>query len=374
MNKLTEALIKNTPNPEKGKIVFKDHSEKYLQIYIQKTTRTWYYVRRYQGKTHFIKLGEYPAVKLQKARLLAQKQSAEIVDTGIIGKTNSLLTFEKLKKHYIEHQKKTGKKSWKDNQSLLNNHWGFLDRYGLDMIRKKHIKDWYDKNSIGHVAGANRSVKILKACFNYAIKNLDLDVVNPASNIILKEEKPRERFLHPHELPKFFKALDELEKNYNYGTIYKKLFLILLFTGQRKSNVLNMKWENIMLEQKIWFKPSSTQKNNEPHAIPLIPQALEILIELAKNKTTEFVFINPRTKKPFDNVKKAWKYVCTVGEFNNLRVHDLRRTCGSLMAINGVDLQVIQKALGHKSITTTNKTYAHLIVNPIRAGLGKAFD
>ncbi len=40
--------------------------------------------------------------------------------------------------------------------------------------------------------------------------------------------------------------------------------------------------------------------------------------------------------------------------------HDLRRTFGSLARSAGADLRWIQSAMGHESITTTARIYAHL--------------
>ena len=40
--------------------------------------------------------------------------------------------------------------------------------------------------------------------------------------------------------------------------------------------------------------------------------------------------------------------------------HDLRRTFGTLARAAGADLRWIQKAMGHESITTTARIYAHL--------------
>ena len=45
--------------------------------------------------------------------------------------------------------------------------------------------------------------------------------------------------------------------------------------------------------------------------------------------------------------------------------HDLRRTLGSWMAAQGVNLSIIGKALGHKSLSTTTR-YARLNLDPIR--------
>lgn len=40
---------------------------------------------------------------------------------------------------------------------------------------------------------------------------------------------------------------------------------------------------------------------------------------------------------------------------------DLREAFGSLLLNNGVSLEVVSKAMGHASIDTTRKHYAHLL-------------
>ena len=42
-------------------------------------------------------------------------------------------------------------------------------------------------------------------------------------------------------------------------------------------------------------------------------------------------------------------------------MHDLRHTHASWMIAAGTDLFVLQRRLGHESITTTTETYAHLL-------------
>ena len=55
----------------------------------------------------------------------------------------------------------------------------------------------------------------------------------------------------------------------------------------------------------------------------------------------------------------------------NLRIHDLRRTAGSYMAIQGVSPTIIGKALGHRSPQAT-AIYARLTQDPVRQALENA--
>jgi integrase len=61
---------------------------------------------------------------------------------------------------------------------------------------------------------------------------------------------------------------------------------------------------------------------------------------------------NWRTRCGFDEAVKA------LGQ--GVTPHALRPTFGSLARAAGADLRWVQKAMGHESITTTARIYAHL--------------
>jgi integrase len=48
------------------------------------------------------------------------------------------------------------------------------------------------------------------------------------------------------------------------------------------------------------------------------------------------------------------------GVRDDLRFHDLRHTCATLLLREGVNAKVISEMLGHASITITLNTYSHL--------------
>lgn len=58
--------------------------------------------------------------------------------------------------------------------------------------------------------------------------------------------------------------------------------------------------------------------------------------------------------------RTRWEEVCKELGLGRVRRHDLRHTFASLARLGGADLRYIQNALGHQSITTTVRLYAHL--------------
>jgi integrase len=69
----------------------------------------------------------------------------------------------------------------------------------------------------------------------------------------------------------------------------------------------------------------------------------------------EAVLMDPR------NVTKAFQRQLKVVGLPTMRFHDLRHAYATLMLAAGVQLRVIQEALGHTSIATTAAVYAHVL-------------
>jgi integrase len=69
--------------------------------------------------------------------------------------------------------------------------------------------------------------------------------------------------------------------------------------------------------------------------------------------------------------KTAWERLCKRAGFDNLRMHDLRRTLGSYQAAGGASLTVIGKSLGHRS-TASTAVYARLNLDPVRDSVNTA--
>jgi len=187
---------------------------------------------------------------------------------------------------------------------------------------------------------------------------MDLCYFNPATGIKRNPEKSRTRFLHAEELPAFFKALEE-EQN----EIVRDFILIALLTGARRSNVQQMRWEDISFTRKEWLIPRT--KNDEPQILPLCSEAMAILQKRKVVGKSDYVFPGSGRTGYFIDPKKGWARVLKQAGLKNLRLHDLRRTLGGWQAKSGTSLIVIGKSLGHTSVQAT-AVYARLDIGAVR--------
>ena len=169
-------------------------------------------------------------------------------------------------------------------------------------------------------------------------------------------------------LPKFFEALGE-EPN----TTARDYILASLLTGARRTNVLEMRWDEINLERKEWLIPET--KNGESQRLPLISAMLTLLKDRkVKGGDSEWVFPSHGSTGHLTNPDKTWKRVLSRAGIEDVRgtwLRDLRRSMVSWQANTGASLSVIGKSLNHKNVNTT-AIYARLALDPVRESMEKA--
>lgn len=203
----------------------------------------------------------------------------------------------------------------------------------------------------------NRYFAVIKHCFNFAIK---IDWIKQSEFIHyskLKEPKHRERFLSKEERFSLLKAC----KNSNYEALYL-IVLIALCSGMRKSEILNLKWEHVNLDQGFVIvyenKSDKTRKAYINHS-----EVLSLLSERQKNLNSKYVFASTvNSEIAVTTIKKHWYKAVKDAGIKNFRFHDLRHTAASYVALSKGSLVDIKEILGHSSVGTTQR-YAHLTDN-----------
>jgi integrase len=207
----------------------------------------------------------------------------------------------------------------------------------------------YKSERIKEVAPAtvNRELACLKCMFNKAIiwKNAD---ENPVRQVkLFKENNARLRYLEKSEIKKL---LD------NAPTHLKPILVVALFTGMRKSEILNLQWKDINFEQGIIYLLQT--KNGERREVLINDTVKKALIAVPKHPESPYVFCHD-SGKSYCNVRKSFDTLLRKCGIIDFRFHDLRHTFASQLVMSGVDLKTVQELMGHKSIEMTLR-YSHL--------------
>lgn len=203
------------------------------------------------------------------------------------------------------------------------------------------------------IATCNRYIAILQASMTKAqewnmISEQRLKAIRKVK--LLKGETKRLRYLSKEEIHQLLSACD--------SHLYPIVFTALN-TGMRKSEILNLKWQNVDLKNGLILLDKT--KNDERREIPMNDSLKALFRKLYSNRRldTDYVFVNPATGKRYTELKRSFASACKKAGINDFHFHDLRHTFASHLVMAGVDLKTVQELLGHKSLTMTLR-YAHL--------------
>jgi integrase len=165
---------------------------------------------------------------------------------------------------------------------------------------------------------------------------------NPCIGIArTKPPKSRDRVLLDEEIVKFWKAADA--ESPEFGAALK----LLLLTGQRLSEVTDMRRSELSNDLTTWTIPSSRTKNHREHIVPLSPLAREILATIPVGGDLVFSVTGGRTPIIINTTIRDRLVAATGGD--GWRLHDLRRTAVTKMAELGIRPDVIELVVNHVS-------------------------
>jgi len=132
----------------------------------------------------------------------------------------------------------------------------------------------------------------------------------------------------------------------------KSFILLAVHTGMRRGEILNLRWEEVHLDEKyIFVKHTKTYCSRK---IPINNTIISLLNRLrSRLPSNEYVFFNPKTNKPYVEISSAWETLLKKAGITNLTFHDLRGIFATYFHSQDHDLLALQRMLGHQSIQTT---------------------
>jgi integrase len=230
---------------------------------------------------------------------------------------------------------------------------------------------------------ANRVVALLSSLFSWAagVGKVPKDL-NPARGITRYREQGRERFLSGEELARLGDALREAEtvgvpwvvdesspkakyvpkdnrrtKVSPYATAALRL---LLLTGCRLREILNLRWEEFDRERGMLLLPDSKTGRK-----PVILSGAAIAVLEGIPRVGDYVIAGLRAEKARRDLKRPWEAIRHRAALSPIRLHDLRHTFAATGAGSNLGLPVIGKLLGHRRAETTSR-YAHIAADPLK--------
>jgi len=214
--------------------------------------------------------------------------------------------------------------------------------------------------------------------FHHQLKAAIMDAVDenlierdPTRKAIIKGKTPHKKktkFLNHFELQKLIESL-ELGKTVNWDWF----ILLVAKTGMRFSEALALTPRDfdfshqMLIISKTWdYKNSGgflpTKNKSSMRKVQLDWQTVIQFSELIKNLPEDYpIFINKGIKVYNSTANAVLARHCKQIEVPSISIHGLRHTHASLLLFAGVSIASVAMRLGHSSMTTTQKTYLHII-------------
>ncbi len=209
---------------------------------------------------------------------------------------------------------------------------------------------------------ANKVLAILSKLMSWAEAfEYRLPKSNPCTGIKKYSENKRERYLSEEELGRLGKNLSNAESEGEISVYAAAALRLLILTGARLGEILNLKWDYVDFGRRKLFLPDSKTGQK---AISLNDPAILVLTSLLRLEGNPYVIVGRVSGQPIVNLQKPWSYVRDKAGLKDIRLHDLRHSYASVAASSGASLPMIGKLLGHTQTQTTAR-YAHLADDPV---------
>jgi integrase len=331
------------------------------------------------------KLGSYPSMSLSSAREVFSRDFADMIQKGrsikIAGDTRPG-TVSDLFEAYVDHLKKSEKRSWKETEHGLNKIADTLgrNRPAREIVPEEVVEAIRPIYERGKKAMADHVRCYVHAAYSWGMKS-EHDYrssalrrfrlsYNPAAGIPTEPKKVGTRWLDEHEFLCLYRWLECPDAPVHPP--YTRAVRILMLTGQRVEEIARLHADNWDAAERIidWSKT----KNGTPHAIPVPALAAELIEAIRPNNYGWFF---PSAKDPRRPVSHGtlYSFMWRQRERGVIPVvtnRDLRRTWKTLAGQAGVAKEIRDRIQNHALQDVSSKSYDRWTYMPEkRIGMAK---
>lgn len=252
---------------------------------------------------------------------------------------------------------------------IYKKHFRLLYDMELDDIRPINVKQVMKGVSEYGISRQRKTYNLLNKCFNAAVEN-DYMKKNPAISIKRPKKVTKDpQVFSPQQLKKLFDKVNSTSR----------MFLLELWTGLRRGELLALHWENIDMEAKIIHvcqtlvmtkdgeQIQKMTKSRKDRIYPISNTVYQILLDIKKyDSDSGFLFKSPVNKErpiTFHTYHDRYRLYFKkqhekYPDLIYLTPHKLRHTFATFSIVSGTDIDTLRELLGHSSIKTT-EIYIH---------------
>ncbi len=353
---LTDVALRKLSPPASGSMEVWDGRLPGFGVRVSpKGTKSFILLYRHEGRPKRLTIGRYPMLTLSDARKAAQKALADVAQgtdpSAAKKKTKPLsdpFNFVAFVTAFIEKYAAPKNKDWRESHRLFKRefipHWRQRD---IRKITKRDVTAVIDGIvARGSPGAANHALAAVRRLFNWGVERglLELSPVQglkPPAKL-----NSRDRVLSDAELVSIWNAAGQ--EGYPFGSIVR----LLILSGQRRGEVMGMRWCDVDTKALTWTLPGELNKSGRMHILPLTNTSV-VLIDALPRLSDVLVFPSRSSvsNNPVSGMGKAKGRIAANCKIDDWRLHDIRRTVATGMARLKISPHVVEKVLNHSSGT-----------------------
>lgn len=255
---------------------------------------------------------------------------------------------------YKEKKQKIGK-SAKRSYSTAFQACSSLHGVPFVKLKAKDLQEVIDKCNKNYPSLKN--IKVLYSqMYQYAIKH-EICKEDYSKHVDLIEYTGK----NPNSIERKRFTSDEILELWKYkDDRHYQIILILIYTGVRISELLNLKKEDVHIDEQ-YFEVKKSKTENGIRVVPIADKIKPFFVEWLEYSKIDYVFCtNDQKQFLYRNFYDSYFIPIMDNRRFDHRPHDTRHTCASLMAEAFIDERIVKKILGHAhNMSLTERVYTH---------------
>jgi integrase len=303
----------------------------------------------------------------QKRQIIGYFESSkEALQALVLHKVNPVtpkanITLGEMYKEWSESKYRRITKSTADNYRAAWNYLSKLEKAKVKDLRKAHFQKIIDANE-DMSKSTLQKIKVLAVMLcDYAVEN-DITNKNYAQFIELpKTSKKEKETFTDAEIKKIEDNAGKVE--------WADTILILIYSGMRISEMLNLTRFNVDLKKRIFTGGLKTDAGKD-RIIPIHDKVYKY-VENWYNKKNDYLIFRDDGKKFSAKYYREKIYYPALEKLKirKLKPHSCRHTWASLLARAKVDTFMIQKIMGHSDYAFTANEYTHTDIEQLKKAM-----
>ena len=314
-------------------------------------------------------------VRRKLAKAMADRDSGLVFDAG------TLTVGEYLERWLKDSVRSTVRTStYERHEGIVHTHLKpALGRIRVTNLTPTHVRGLHREKLDAGLAPA--TVRKIHSTLHKALSQAVSDGLIPRNAAAVKAPRPDPEEMHPLSADEASALLKAAR-----GERFEALYMLAITTGLRRGELLGLRWRDVDLESGVLrvgralvreggrYRLGETKTKRGHRSIRLAPRAVSALGTHRKRQLEErmrlgdlyedhgLVFATRKgtSVNPENLVKRSFKPLLERAGLPEIRFHDLRHTCATLLG-RGVHPKLVQELLGHATIAMTLDTYSHFL-------------